>query len=231
MAIKKFEIIVGIIAIICVLYKILLYIFYINYITTTVIIFFFFSTFLLNIFYLYYIFMIIPLKSNRINRMRANLALLTRKKIIPYITSLLFFFEFIMMGIVYFYVKDYWDNCPFFIYDDLNKHYNRRCELYNINHNSRYSYQYICSFDPSGPFKYETETHFLYDKKVEKKLRKKIQPDYLRCIRLNSLITDNEVITLFINEYKNSKNYYCSRTNKPKKNFSISDKDCKSKKK
>jgi len=175
--------------------------------------------------------MIIPLKSNSINKTRAKLALITRKKIIPYITSLLYFFELIMIGIVYFYVKDYWENCPFFIYDDLNKHYNRRCELYNINHNSRYSYQYICSFDPSGPFKYETETHFLYDKKVEKKLRKKIQPDYLRCIRLNSLITGNEVIALFINEYKNSKNYYCSRTNKPKKNFSISDKDCKNKKK
>ena len=229
MDIKKSEIIIGILAILCILYKIYLYIFYIDYITTTVTIFFLISTFIFHIFYLFYFFMIIPLKSHKINSMRAELALKIRKhnSIITYSIVILYLFEFYMIEIVYGYVKEYLDNCPFFLTDDLNKHHKRRCELYNVNHNSRYSYQNISSFDPSGSFKYETETHFLYDKKIEKKLRKKIMSDYIRCLHLNSLIKDNEVISLFANEYKNSKNYYCSRTNKPEKNYLISDKNCK----
>ena len=42
--------------------------------------------------------------------------------------------------------RKYLKICPYTISDlDLNLHLGRRCDLYNINNNSRYSYQYICS--------------------------------------------------------------------------------------
>ena len=41
--------------------------------------------------------------------------------------------------------RKYLKNCPYTISDlELNLHLERRCDLYNINSNSRYSYQYIC---------------------------------------------------------------------------------------
>jgi len=48
----------------------------------------------------------------------------------------------------------YWKYCPYLITDfDYSLHFERRCELYNINNNSRYLYQYICSYDSSKDFK------------------------------------------------------------------------------
>ena len=47
----------------------------------------------------------------------------------------------------------YWEICPFTLSGlDYNKHCSRRCELYNINNNSRYSYQNIYSYNPSKDF-------------------------------------------------------------------------------
>ena len=48
----------------------------------------------------------------------------------------------------------YWKYCPYLITDlDYNLHFERRCELYNINNNCRYLYQYICLYDSSQDFK------------------------------------------------------------------------------
>ena len=48
----------------------------------------------------------------------------------------------------------YWKYCSYLIADfDYNLHFERRCELYNINNNCRYLYQYICLYDSSQDFK------------------------------------------------------------------------------
>ena len=111
----------------------------------------------------------------------------------------------------------YWKYCPYLITDlDYNLHFERRCELYNINNNSRYSYQYICSYDSSKNFK-------------KNNLKNKIKIDNIICIPVKEIKGNeyNEVKNLFINEYKNFNNYYCSRTNIPKNYSFVNHKDCK----
>ena len=109
----------------------------------------------------------------------------------------------------------YWKYCPYLIKDlDYNLHFERRCELYNINHNSRYLYQYICSYDSSKDFK-------------KYYLKYKIQNDNIICIPIKEIKVINEVIYLFNNEYKNINNYYCSRTNIPDNYSFVNPKNCK----
>ena len=123
----------------------------------------------------------------------------------------------------------FWIDCPFTITSDYNLHYKRRCELYDINYNSRYLNQYICSYDPYEDFEYEYKSNGKHTYKVPKKLKKKIKPDYVRCVKVKNLISENRIISIFNNEYKNIDKYYCSRTNRPKKNSLINDKDCNNK--
>ena len=104
----------------------------------------------------------------------------------------------------------YWKYCPYLITDfDYNLHFERRCELYNINNNSRYLYQYICSYDSSKDFK-------------KNNLKNEIKIDNIICMQVKEIKENeyNEVKNLFINEYKNENIYYCSRTNKPR-NYSF----------
>ena len=111
----------------------------------------------------------------------------------------------------------YWKYCPYLITDfDYNLHFERRCELYNINNNSRYLYQYICSYDSSKDFK-------------QKNLKNEINIDNIICIPVKEIKENeyNEVKNLFINEYKNINNYYCSRTNIPKNYSFVNHKHCK----
>ena len=112
--------------------------------------------------------------------------------------------------------NDFWINCPYLISDlDYSKQYKRRCELYNINNNSRYSYQYICSYDSSKEFK-------------RKALIQEVKINSVICVEVNNLISNanNNIIQLFSNEYKNNKNYFCSRTNIPLDFSYASHKDC-----
>ena len=127
------------------------------------------------------------------------------------------------------YNSKYWKDCPFTINEDYNLHFKRRCQLYNINDNSRFANQYICSYNPYKDFKYKYKTTGKHTYKVPKKLEQKIEPDFIRCVKVNNLIPNNKIITLFNDEYKNIDKYYCGRTNKPKKNSLINDKDCKDK--
>ena len=53
--------------------------------------------------------------------------------------------------------SNYLQECPFLFKSDLIPHKildyeKRRCELYNIYNNSRYKYQYICSYDVAKDF-------------------------------------------------------------------------------
>lgn len=128
-----------------------------------------------------------------------------------FVCSVFIFINFISLSINLVNYLQYWKNCPFTIsefYEQLN--IERICQLYNINNNSRYSYQYVCSYDSSKDFHFD--------------LSKKIENNKVICVK-GELIEDNKIINLFYNKYKNI--YYCSRTNRPNSFKYAKDKDCK----
>ena len=115
----------------------------------------------------------------------------------------------------------YIDNCPFTFNSDLilfneSIYEKRRCELYNINLNSRYKYQYICSYNASENFENDkTKDGF----------------EQIICIPKINNIYDNKIIAKFNNIYENKEKnesnlFYCSRIDKPKKNEYIEEKYC-----
>ena len=115
----------------------------------------------------------------------------------------------------------YTKNCPFTFHSVL-KSFNesiyekKRCELYNINMNSRYKYQYICSYNASKIFEND-KTKDGFDKII--------------CIPKINDIDDNENIIRFNKIYKHKdKNdsdlFYCSRIDKPEKDEYIKEKYC-----
>jgi len=125
--------------------------------------------------------------------------------------------QMIITTINYRKTKKYWKNCPYILNDlKYDLHLRRRCELYEININCRYSYQYICSYDSSKDFK--------------NKLSKEILPDKVICIPFKKLIDNNDIIKAFENEYPNENKFYCSRTNMPKDHSFANHKDCNEKK-
>jgi hypothetical protein len=95
-------------------------------------------------------------------------------------------------------------NCPFYLDKlDYDLNFDRRCELYDTNYNSRYSFQYICSYDSSK--------EFINNKN---KLIQEVKPDTVICTKFNELI-DNTIINTFKDVYNKKDKYYCSRTNIP----------------
>ena len=111
-------------------------------------------------------------------------------------------------------------NCPFYLNKlDYSLNFGRRCELYNINYNSRYSYQYICSYDSSKDFVDSNK----------KKLKQGVIPDKVICTKYNNELLNNNIVNNFINVYNKKDKYYCSRTNMPQENdYSFAKaKDCK----
>ena len=166
-------------------------------------------------YYIYIFLFEIPLDFDFLNKLRRK----TERfhPIIVIIFALLNIMGFIILTVNSYKATNFWSNCPYLMSDlDYNKHYKKRCELYNINNNSRYSYQYICSYDSSKEFK-------------RQKLIQETKPNSVICIEANNInnLMKNKVIELFTNEYNNNKNFYCSRTNMPKDNFTFAEhKDC-----
>ena len=133
---------------------------------------------------------------------------------IPLILLFNFLFGFIILSINISKYLKYWKYCPYLIKDlDYSLHFERRCELYNINNNSRYSYQFICSYDSSKDFK--------------NKLQNEIKKDNIICIPIKNIKDNNKIISLFNNEYKKIDKYYCSRTNVPDNYTFVNHKNCK----
>ena len=71
--------------------------------------------------------------------------------------TLIFFLLSFIFGIILFInllrFEKFIKNCPFYLDKlDYALNFDRRCELYDTNNNSRYSYQYICSYDSSKDF-------------------------------------------------------------------------------
>jgi len=95
--------------------------------------------------------------------------------------------------------------CPFCLDKlDYDLNFSRRCELYDTNYNSRFSYQYICSYDSSKDFANINK----------KKLKQKVNPDNVICIKFNELI-DNTIINNFKEVYNKKDLFLCCRTNMP----------------
>ena len=120
------------------------------------------------------------------------------------------------------YLGKYLKNCPFTLSSDLvskNTPYyaKRRCELYNINTNSRYKYQYICSYNASKDFDND---------KSDKGLAQII------CIPKKNNISHNNIFNQFNALYGNydSELFYCNRFDLPIKNTYIKDEYCSNKK-
>ena len=225
-----FKLIIFILGVICFIINISFLIFYRHYCSSDAIQVLFYINFgLIYCIYLFMLFMELPIKNKTINKFRRKCVGSCGICTLAIIFYAIFLFEIIILSFMIDYMGKYWKNCPFTINDDYNTHYKRRCELYNINTYSRFLNQYICSYNPYDNFKYEYKTSGKHSYKVPKKLTKKIKPDYVRCVKVKNLIPNNEIIALFNNEYENVDKYYCARTNKPKKNTSINDKDCNNK--
>ena len=117
--------------------------------------------------------------------------------------------------------QKYIKNCPFTFNIDLlsfneSIYGNRICELYNINTNSRYKYQYICSYNAFEDFKGD-KTKDGFDK--------------VTCVPKLTNIIGNDVIRSFTEVYgnknKNNSNlYYCGRIDEPLKDEYIKDEYC-----
>ena len=115
------------------------------------------------------------------------------------------------------YLKD----CPFTLSSDLIKNntlYNEehRCELYNIYANSRYKYQYICSYNASKNFEDDKSVNGL---------------NAIICIPKIHNILNNEIINNFSLLYGSnaSKLFYCNRVDLPEKSALIKDEYCNNK--
>ena len=109
--------------------------------------------------------------------------------------------------------------CPFTLSNvDLKSHFEKRCEFYNKNDNSRYSYQYICSYNAYKDLEdfhpnkndYETSNELVI----------------LRCLEYKNKIDGNYIISEFVKEYNNTNKYYCSLVYRPKVNNYIDSKEC-----
>ena len=117
-------------------------------------------------------------------------------------------------------------DCPFSLTTELkifneSVYEKRRCELYNINMNSRYKYQYICSYNASDNF-------------TNDKMKDGL--DKIICIPKEHNIVNNEIFTKFNEIYEcNEKNdvnlFYCSRIDKPEKDNYIKEEFCNNAKK
>ena len=152
----------------------------------------------------------------------------TIKTVLGIIVVVFGIFQIIVFFIFLGYMDYYKVNCPFTLTDDFSEHYKKRCQLYNKNMNSRYSNQYICTYDPTEDFKYKFVRRGKRSYKKEKRIREKIEDDFLVCVAFSKEIEDNPIVTSFCREYIDSKKYYCSRTNQPEKYNKVSDESCKS---
>ena len=143
-------------------------------------------------------------------------------KVTPFII-LIFFISIIVGNFVFainfsFYTK-YKIICPFTLKDiDMKSHIEKRCEFYNKNLNSRYSYQYICSYNPIDDFKKLILDKTEYD--PQNKL------DLIKCVIVTNILDNNDVVFEFSEEYSDIDKYYCSTVFEPKKNNYINYNEC-----
>ena len=101
---------------------------------------------------------------------------------------------------------------------DIKLHLKKRCDFYNTNTNSRYSYQYICSYNPTDELK-----NF---KLSEKEFDTSNKLDIIRCLPVKNLFNNSIIISEFDQEYKDIDKYYCNIVYKPETNKFIDNAEC-----
>ena len=213
-------------------YRLFVLIIYIDFVSSALQILFYIIFIFMTLFYLFMIIINIPIRIGCIESINQNLKdNETKKTVLGIIVFAFGIFQLVVLSFFLGYVDYYQVNCPFILTDDFSEHYKKRCQLYNKNMNSRYSNQYICTYDPTNDFKYKYVRSGRSRYIKEKRIREKIEDDFLVCVDFSKEIEDNPIVTSFCNEYSNSKKYYCSRTNKPKKYSNVKDKNCKNKSK
>jgi len=90
--------------------------------------------------------------------------------------------------------------CPFTLDKlDYKLHFKRRCQLYNIDKENYYPFQYICSYNPE---KNQIITIF-----SEKDIISRYYN--FKCSKVETLIKNNKAIDAFVNEYYKEDIYYC----------------------
>ena len=108
------------------------------------------------------------------------------------------FIVFLGLFVKYILYKIY---CPFTLTNmDYKLHLKRRCELYNINRESKLPYQYICSYNAEKIYFLSLIFIMLCDFNSTK---------ITKCSRVGSLINNNKVIDTFLQEYYKEDIYYC----------------------
>jgi len=144
------------------------------------------------------------------------------EKLLPFFSLLIiscvpfnYFFGVIFLA-DYLYYETF---CPYtFSGIDYKLHLERRCELYNINKENFYPFQYICSYN-------ETKIDII-SKKVPDQFETGPFPKK-KCSKVESLINNNKVIDEFVNEYYKENLYYCDLEKQIQKfNITISPKNC-----
>ena len=147
-------------------------------------------------------------------------------KIFKHSNKILYFIIFFSNHILNYYnnnkFETYSKECPFTLTSDLNSNNSsnfetKRCELYNIYDNSRYKYQYICSYNPYDVLKY---------KKTKDGLQK------IQCVPKVNDLKEFEIIDKFTQIYQEmniSQLFYCNLVEMPMKNDFIPEKDCNNK--
>lgn len=219
MEIKKYRLCIWISGLIFFLVNIFTLIFTV-WMTKALLILFYISFCLISIFYIYFgtfLHFEISLNINCLKTLGEKLK--KRKMFALLIFGILAVFQFIILFVDVVKFLKFWKNCPFFLDDlDYSLHLNRRCQLYDINNNTRYSYQYICSYDPTKDFASAS---------TKEKLKEEIKPESITCIEAKKLIPFYEEIKLFYKEYQKEKKYYCSRTDKPEVYSFVKNTECK----
>ena len=211
------------------LYKIFILIYYQDYVSLVKQKLFIITFSFMSLFYIFMLLLYIPCRINFINEIKDKIKdSRTTKYIILFIVCVFWIFQYVIICLYLSDIEYYKKNCPFSITDELSQHYKKRCELYNINNNSRYLNQYICSYDPTEDFRYKIERNGKHTSRKDKRIGKEIKDDFLVCVSFNKEIENNQIVASFCQEYIKEKKYYCSRTNQPKKNFKLDDKNCKS---
>jgi len=118
------------------------------------------------------------------------------------LSKLFFIFEILILYYNSLKFSDYFINCPY-LFKDLNNNspYERRCVLYGIYINSRYKYQYMCSYDSSKDFIF--------------KLKATIKSNTIICVKIRDKIKSNDALINLDEKNIDYYKYYCHRTNQP----------------
>ena len=114
----------------------------------------------------------------------------------------------------YYYV--YKISCPFIKNNvDNELHFEKRCDLYNINTNNTYPYQYICSYN-------------VEDIRVSYFFKFRSTP-FRKCRKFEKLINNNKIIDSFVEKYYKEDLYFCDILYYPSNFTSINPNYCHSK--